>query len=112
MVLKCCKFEFNIFNKLKCQVCFGVKDVYFVEVLYNNKVRFFFLIYNVLCDIGVYIYVCIIVVFIYDICKICGVYLLLSVVCLINGYLQIFLEYVLLLVEIKIYFIILDMYVG
>lgn len=88
MASKCRKFEPNIFNKSKCQACFGAKDAHSAEALHNNKVGFsyFFQIYNALCDTGVYMHACTIAVLTPDICKICGVYLLSSAVCLINGY--------------------------
>ena len=38
MASKCRKFEPNIFNKLKCQACFGAKDAHSAEALHNNKV--------------------------------------------------------------------------
>ncbi|XP_022319320.2 uncharacterized protein LOC111122066 isoform X4 [Crassostrea virginica] len=37
MASKCRKFEPNIFNKLKCQACFGAKDAHSAEALHNNK---------------------------------------------------------------------------
>ena len=37
MALKCRKFEPNIFNKLKCQSCFGAKEHHSAEALENNK---------------------------------------------------------------------------
>ncbi|CAC5402199.1 Protein outspread,Myosin phosphatase Rho-interacting protein [Mytilus coruscus] len=37
MALKCRKFEPNIFNKLKCQSCFGAKEHHSAEALQNNK---------------------------------------------------------------------------
>lgn len=63
MASKCRKFEPNIFNKSKCQACFGAKDAHSAEALHNNKVGFFFFqIYNALCDTGVYIHACTIAV--------------------------------------------------
>lgn len=38
MASKCRKFEPNIFNKSKCQACFGAKDAHSAEALHNNKV--------------------------------------------------------------------------
>ncbi|XP_069124825.1 uncharacterized protein [Argopecten irradians] len=37
MASKCQKFQPNIFNKLKCQSCFGAKDIHSAEALENNK---------------------------------------------------------------------------
>ena len=40
MASKCRKFVPNIFNKLKCQTCFGSKEQHSAEALENNKVTF------------------------------------------------------------------------
>lgn len=53
MASKCQKFQPNIFNKLKCQSCFGAKDIHTAEALENNKVsKLGVLIFSEACVLG------------------------------------------------------------